>query len=90
MQLQFSVAMQRFIKKLNISGNTLSFYFNSISTHDEVRYYVSVADSQGKTWLFYMKNKEGRWVLTNPVNCPEWIIALERELSTIITEKTSV
>ena len=85
MDVQSSVLLKRFTKKVTVAGYKLSFCFNGINTHDSVLYYVSVVDRHGKTWLFYMRYKEGEWRVSNPVNCPEWIIALEQELSILIS-----
>ena len=82
--------MQHFYKKLSIKNQNLTFYFNQLDTHDGMRYCISVVDGQGKTWLFYMMKKQERWVLTNPINYPDWIVALEQELSNIILQNESL
>lgn len=78
--------MQHFTKRIEVNNHNLSFDFNRITTPDTMLYCVSVADTEGKIRLFYMVERKGQWHLTHPINYPDWIVALEVKLSTVISE----
>ena len=70
-----------FSARIKTSQGYLTFYFNRIFTADGVRYHVSVLGNNKKSLMFNMEEKEGRWYLVNPSNCPDWLVNVEPLLS---------
>jgi hypothetical protein len=73
--------MPHFTKRLEVEKTFLNFYFNRIYTADGQRYYISVIGKDKKTYTFHMVEQGPAWKLLNPGNCPDWIVAVEKEIS---------
>ena len=78
--------MQYFTKRIEVDRRFYGFYFNKIYTAEGIRYHISVVDKDRKAYSFKMKEEQGRWVLVNKGNCPEWIAQIEDQLSAIIKD----
>ena len=70
-----------FSARIKTSQGYLNFYFNRIFSADGVRYHVSVLGKDKKSLMFNMEEKQGRWYLANPSNCPDWLVNVEPRLS---------
>jgi hypothetical protein len=78
--------MQQFSKRIDYGKDSLTFYFNNIYTVEGDRYHVSVVGRDKKVYSFLMKMDGERWIITNPDNCPDWIVHLQDFYSTAIIE----
>ncbi|MGZ3880824.1 MAG: hypothetical protein ACXVBF_05775 [Flavisolibacter sp.] len=59
----------------------LEFHFERIGFPSTTGYKVAVINGQNKTYNFTMKPNWDRWKIADPSKLPDWIIALEEELS---------
>jgi len=84
--VQSPFALSHFTKKIKTDLGPLNFYVNKILTAAGPRYHISVIDKNHKANIFQMKEENGKWILVNPSNCPEWILKIEESLSDFILE----
>ena len=78
--------MEHFYRTIRLDDQNVTFYFNKIKAADGFRYCVSVVNGEGKTYIYYMVEQQGRWVFTHTCNCPGWLLSQEQKLSAIIAE----
>jgi hypothetical protein len=78
--------MHSFSQRLDTQQGFLSFYFNELTTSPCVRYHISVVGKGNKLYTVNMEKEADHWVLVNPINCPDWIVALEKTLDRVIQD----
>ena len=79
--------VNHFTRQIKTEWGYFTFYFNKVYSVDGVRYHVSFNDKDRKVVVFQMYLIDSLWSITNPVNCPEWLINLQQFLSEIINSK---
>jgi hypothetical protein len=73
--------MRRFSVHIDIqAGFRPEFFFSRVYTVAGVRYFVSVTDTERKSWLFNMQERNGEWQIINAPKVPDWIIDVEKQL----------
>jgi hypothetical protein len=81
--------MTTFIAKIETHHNgLLEFYFASIETIHDKKFFVTTIDKDTKSHVFYMREIDGLWRIDASVHkVQKWIADLEYDLALLILQK---
>ena len=80
----------KFFKNIEVDGEVLKFNFVRMFTVRGVVFFVGVVDKFLVTHKFRMEATEGRWFINEPLKVPEWIRAVEEQLSFAIIDRNPI
>jgi hypothetical protein len=81
--------LNNFIKLIPISHDfTAQFFFHKTNAQTGLRYYISVIGKDNHSHVFVMEHLGESWQIVLLLRVPEWIRAVEKELSNAIIEHT--
>jgi hypothetical protein len=65
-------------------GGYLNFMYSRMFTVNGERYFIAISDSKNVSYIFYLKQELGSWIIEERKELPLWVIGLENQFGKII------
>jgi hypothetical protein len=66
---------------------TFNFYVNYINSSEESFFHISFVDKTNKMYAILMKESDGKWIISNHLSLPSWIIGLQEQFDAMISRE---